>query len=62
MRAFIKGLPISCKKPASILLDLGAFYSFWLYKAALTSTSVVLALDSRGLWKFKYKGEVFNIA
>ncbi len=49
IRAFIRELLITYRKPASILLDLGTFYSFWLYKAALTSTSIVLALDSREL-------------
>jgi hypothetical protein len=49
MRAFIRGLPITYKKLTSILLDLGTFYSFWLYKAALTSSSIALALDSREL-------------
>jgi hypothetical protein len=49
MRAFIRGLFITCKKPTSILLGLGAFYSFWLYKAALTSTFIALVLDSREL-------------
>jgi hypothetical protein len=50
VRAFIRGSPIAYRKPASIPLGLGAFHSFWLYKAALTSASVALASDSRGLW------------
>jgi hypothetical protein len=49
MRAFIRGSPITYRKLTSILLGLGAFYSFWLYKAVLISTFIVLALDSREL-------------